>query len=541
MAPDIVPSPSLTGGASVGSGEAMGTHEHHPKQPAVDRNQSRPPRSLFEPGGAVGTAAPRVCGTPRPEEILALQRSVGNQAVRRLLTNADRAQATPMGIVVQRDLKPGDAAPALPTLAYDRMSNKIAKEQAIPGDPLSGLEPNAWGLAAGDLAVLMGNPQPMSVLPATQDALVKTAIMDVLGSAPASWAKMVKALTRRISQAYLLHPTLDVHLGVDEEDSKTAAKNFVAPVIQTRRREQYQTIVDEDLRQAALSSDLSKPLDITVAATMRYTAKPMANLPSPDKNTKSQWSTALRGMPTVADAIAGTLFAKNIPAAGGLAWTFPTNPADVLFWDDQTDAAGGPVPLHYPIRARLDVAWTRIRHLVDASVLKKTRAPKVRVRDSDEFRGHYSPSTEEIHISRAASVTTIVHEFGHHLENTLESDLWFGVQRLLHGRHEEARRGMGFLPMGADTLIAIGSHPFASMQDEPRFKAEMPATGKYSAKAYESGDTEVVSMSLQFLADPAAVKSLIDDDPQQASLLLRTIKPGEYATHVGTTYDGYLG
>jgi hypothetical protein len=50
----------------------------------------------------------------------------------------------------------------------------------------------------------------------------------------------------------------------------------------------------------------------------------------------------------------------------------------------------------------------------------------------------------------------------------------------------------------------------------------LPATGTYSAKQYDGPSAaEVMSRSMEFLADPNAAKQLLAQDPLQAAIILR--------------------
>ena len=53
--------------------------------------------------------------------------------------------------------------------------------------------------------------------------------------------------------------------------------------------------------------------------------------------------------------------------------------------------------------------------------------------------------------------------------------------------------------------------------------------------------TEVVSMTVELLADPMTAKKLIEEDPQQAAIVLRHLRPDEYASQKELEeYNQYL-
>lgn len=55
-------------------------------------------------------------------------------------------------------------------------------------------------------------------------------------------------------------------------------------------------------------------------------------------------------------------------------------------------------------------------------------------------------------------------------------------------------------------------------------------TGNYSSTGYRSGDAQVVSMALQFFADPKDALKPVDGDPMHAGLVLRSFEPADYKT-----------
>jgi hypothetical protein len=129
-----------------------------------------------------------------------------------------------------------------------------------------------------------------------------------------------------------------------------------------------------------------------------------------------------------------------------------------------------------------------------------------------------------IHLDAADSVATIVHEIGHQMENQMSTDLWLDLQRLLHGRHQTA-----VAAHQPNQLVRI----YEGNDQEVAYRAEMPATGPYSAKAYDGpGATEVMSMSMEFLSQPGTTKRLIACDPLQAAIVLRRIAQQDFLSHV---------
>jgi hypothetical protein len=206
------------------------------------------------------------------------------------------------------------------------------------------------------------------------------------------------------------------------------------------------------------------------------------------------------------------------------------------------------------VRAKIRKAGEIICSLVERSTLERLGDPEVYVHVTKDrsllerlqagdfsaapaLRAYSSGYERAIHIDQRDEVDVIVHEIGHQLEHQLPTELWLDVQRLLHGRHSQAT-AIG----QPDNLVAIypdSSKP--SVRDEAAYRADMPATGRYSAKHYDGeGPTEVVSMAMQFLASPKTARKLLTDDPLQAAIVLRRIAPQEFALKVSAPAKALL-
>lgn len=157
---------------------------------------------------------------------------------------------------------------------------------------------------------------------------------------------------------------------------------------------------------------------------------------------------------------------------------------------------------------KVQEAWNRIRKIVHPDVLEKVGPCKVKVHKNPMFRAHYS--NREVHIASFESIPIIMHEFGHHLEDKGGLEPWIKVQRLLH---ERAAAGGGLKSI---TMLT---------PSELRYAADMPVTGHYSAKYYEHGSTEVMSMALEYFADPKSAAKLYMKDPEMFAAVLGSLNP----------------
>ena len=122
---------------------------------------------------------------------------------------------------------------------------------------------------------------------------------------------------------------------------------------------------------------------------------------------------------------------------------------------------------------------------------------------------------------------TLVHEMGHQVEFALPVMVWLDLIQVLQDR--SGRRLIDIYGNGKE--IAFD----AAM---PAFKEIYAGTGgrdvgpKYAAKIYADGDTELMSMSMEMLSQPAKARQLITHDPILAATILRSIRPIEFAATV---------
>lgn len=173
---------------------------------------------------------------------------------------------------------------------------------------------------------------------------------------------------------------------------------------------------------------------------------------------------------------------------------------------------------------KVEQADLTFRRTVEPEVLGKMPPPGVAVHLRNTqgatlpwgFRGFQDDG--EIHVAQNASMRTIVHEIGHYVEDNLPMEEWADIQLLLHARQGGESKAGYIYPW---TL------------EEQRFSGSYPATGAYTSKYYESGSTEVMSKSVETLVEPSKFKSLIEQDPQQAAIILRLLRPAEFNRHMG--------
>jgi len=262
------------------------------------------------------------------------------------------------------------------------------------------------------------------------------------------------------------------------------------------------------------------------AATDYLAAHPRAAIAELTPMQKGQLTASLRTMPVVTRMLNGTL------GAGG-------GPANLM---------SGIEPIALTTEAiviKVGFALTKLGGLVDGNVLPAvgkvpnieinpdivTPIPKTfidKIRNiqrtlTTTFRANASRDNNKVRISALSSLDTIVHEFGHQIEFFLPAEQWLDIQDLLRMRHAA----------GGGNLISIyPTHADAALRNEAAFNATMPATGTYSARVYDDGSTEVMSMTLEYFSTPENAERMISNDPLQAAIILRIIKPVEFNARI---------
>jgi hypothetical protein len=99
-------------------------------------------------------------------------------------------------------------------------------------------------------------------------------------------------------------------------------------------------------------------------------------------------------------------------------------------------------------------------------------------------------------------------------------DKWAEVHKLLQKRRGTETKGGYISPVGFNETLSW---------DEQRYPGNYPGTGIYTSRYYTGGFTEVTSRTVEYLSHPTRFKKLIEEDPQQAALILRLLRPKEFA------------
>lgn|GEM_PF-6139383 len=265
----------------------------------------------------------------------------------------------------------------------------------------------------------------------------------------------------------------------------------------------------------------------------------------PDQS-KAAFSAALRSMPgfgAMVRAIKGDNRVDASPMVGERQpeWSGGGSLADMITEVD------GPGPL---LETELrDGTFTKKVKEVDAfykvllepDVLSKIKKPKLMVHKcmsadkawAEQDRGNPVPngfgayqSGGEVHVGQDVFREILTHEVGHHIENSLPRERWQDIQLFMRARHKAAG-GTGKLLPG----------------QSPRLAGTYAATGPYTSTTYNDdvGGTEFTSMTVQHLSDKKDIDGMLDRDPAQVAVLVRALRPKEYASHAPLrAYDKYL-
>lgn len=241
---------------------------------------------------------------------------------------------------------------------------------------------------------------------------------------------------------------------------------------------------------------------------------------------KTAFSLALQTLPFVANLIAGQIHhnmtlsytnpANNLPASwknhgylqDGIQQILPKR----RILHDNSEIQNG------NFKKKVVKTDKFIKQLVDPAILITVARPKIAVHLQNKqtplcpfgFRAFYQNNI--VHVAQNEEQSTIAHEVGHHLEDKTSLPGKADIMLLLRSRNAGAPKAEYFYP----TL------------KEQRYAGDYPATGKYTSKYYPYA-TEVMSMSVEYLSHPDKFMMLIQDDPVQAAIILRILRPAEFA------------
>ncbi len=320
------------------------------------------------------------------------------------------------------------------------------------------------------------------------------------------------------------------------DDYASEIDTLIDPWVSSAERAVYTSAVlnpNTELRNAVLATTATGD-QLSKAATshLANSARPLISELNPVQ--KVQLSTQLKRMPVVIRMLNGTLGEQGASA-------------QLL---NGIDTTGGAM-LSEPLIDKVGNALNKLGDLVDEDVLPaREKVPNIEINPdtvhpipqtvmdkikgiqrtfTELFRADANRKNSKVRISALSELDLIVHEFGHQIEFHLPVDDWLDIVDLLQMRHKGGNL-ISIYPASTDPLV----------RNEAAYDADMPATGLYSAKTYDDGATEVMSMTLEYFSTPENAKKMIESDPLQAAIILRIIKPVEFHNAVSTELRALL-
>lgn len=467
----------------------------------------------------------------RAEQILQLQRLVGNQATQRIIQRASGK------------LDPGQDLPNFKTLLEGRMGNLIKFEneevqsifelhQIDEAKRLMQDDAFVSGVFAEFLAKIQGK-RTLPPKPNERTAIVD-AVRNALNANPPDLATAKQTARSNVQGATPTQVVIQFFWSLE---------SAIKESIQAQRganRPEY-----------GLLAEGTQPTATTLAeAYLESKAGYKMPLTPLTQQQKQQFSDALKLMPTVDWLLNKKRSSTDaVDEIGGQAvesrWRDGTNLIDNITFAKK-DKSGNyastgkaPKPSSKAYQ-RVIEADQMLRRMIEPQILELVPAPNVKIIDSMFFRAFQNG--RDVHVSSGESMQVIVHEVSHYLEDHLPTDLWMDVHQLMRGRHT-TRVGERLQKNSKDKKANKIGHGSFGMRDEGRYRGEYAATGLYTSSAYDesaNSSTEVTSMTMEFLADPANAKKIIEKDPQQAAIILRNMRPQEFAQYVPDEFAQYL-
>ena len=473
---------------------------------------------------------------------MALQRSAGNAATVSLLNGAlpgptNLALAAPV-LVVQRDIAPNNPLPDTGSIGQQRIEDRLTKR-----------EKNAR-LAAGFGAKLKATTW--------DEALVNKLVVDRRADMDAFYRKMY---TKK-------HPTdpgkVDILVGEAVEktvpsqldtllvqvnlDDLTTTPGLTSEMAKIAMKEFASTDGEVWLANALIETTATGNIAAVEAQLKRDAAAEWQRISGRaegasfgqalSKAEKAAFSAQLKALPSlsrIAQAHGGDTSALKMTSAAG--WRDGGYLSDTIIEVKEANdkKAIAPKDLYRrPIddgsfRKRAFEADKMLRALVEPEILGQLAKPQLRVHPMKETKFRAFQSGEEVHLAADEPLPIMVHEVGHYLEDHGAIESWADIQRLISKRHQLA---------GGGAVTVTGP---SGMRKEGRFAGEYKATGKYTSKAYDTGSTEMMAMTLEYLARPSTFEKMIEKDPLQAATVLRAVQPRAYAAQAGLRrFDKYL-
>jgi hypothetical protein len=294
------------------------------------------------------------------------------------------------------------------------------------------------------------------------------------------------------------------------------------------------TVQDADIRLAVTATIGHNPLDLDsldVAAERYLATNGRAPMTTMSGNARSALIDALEQMPVVKAIYRGDV-AADVPDSRRTAVTHTEEAFQQQHFQKYCErflhnVTGALVKLYGMVEpGRLPPAdRTKVVEVNPDEIVAGFKKDEVRI---NPFRADAERTNDKIRLSVLDEIPTIVHELGHHVEFALPIVVWLDLVQILQER-ANGRPLIDIYGNGKEIAFAAAMPAF---QEIYRKEPGGEATAKYPAKIYASGDTELMSMSLEMFSQPEKARTLIRHDPILAATVLRAIRPAEFKASI---------
>ena len=472
---------------------------------------------------------------PAPWSVTASDRPVESAAIFHPVPVAGLVHRSPPGLgsagVVRRSFMRGE--PAKVRIAPDAappttQSLLLARWEAILED--EGLiEPKELTDRAAGLFRVARPPVQHLANPLARDTLD-----DMIVNAVHHFADAAMKLNDYLSaiQGYVVTQHVVEGREVDLLDVKVRVDELFLPHVVQAELALYgapATLRNAEIRAAVAGTvghnpDHRDSLDIASARTLASQPRPkLAPLADPDK---AALVAALEQMPVVQRIYAGTVGAEaddgaeiRLGFAAGAMEQAHFKEYSAKFVDNVTAALKTMHGLVEPARRPAAERIATVEINPDEVKARFMRAPEIK-----DFRADASRQNDKVRASVRDGVPTLVHEMGHQVEFALPIMVWLDLIQVLQDR--AGPRMLDIYGNGREIAFAAAMPAFREIYAGTPLQDAGP---QYAAKIYGSGDTELMSMSLEMFSQPAKARQLINHDPVLAATILRSVRPTEFA------------
>ncbi|MEU4835643.1 hypothetical protein [Streptosporangium sp. NPDC023615] len=424
---------------------------------------------------------------------------------------------------------PGSVAPTAFQLLLTRLEDHVKEAGITQGTVCGG--------AVADFCAAVPDPQldtlaapAQAVLDNHIDAAMHACSPMVDGSSVATYASMV---TSRATSTYTSANNI---VATENEGVRVGAavRARIDPYVVARERQLYLNHADvpADLKGLIRNHAPGSLVDPLVEAADQ--ALRAVNAPGdPTPGDKTALTQALEALPVV-QAMYGDKLATGSGAQGGTLPNITATPACKAqkHFDKHVERFYKNAPTGMMIYAALVQPSRRPpeKHVSNIEVTEDTVEPGrfwlgTRV---TQYRANAARVGNKVRLSVMDDIPTVVHEIGHQVEFYLPAIEWTRLHQIIRTR------------MTSPTLVNIYPEskkiePAFDVGAMPAFEAyyakptEQRAGRYYPAKLYTSGDTELLSMTVQFFSRPDTATLMIRHDPVLAATVLRAIRPDDFA------------